>query len=104
LNGETGVDLNQAITFTFSEAMDTSTFITANIDVSGKDNGIPGIDPEPISDPFNITYTSTTLTLSPKVPWGNNYKVYVVISKNVRSIKGNSLEKDITYSYTTKLL
>jgi starvation-inducible outer membrane lipoprotein len=90
LSGITGVPLNQALTATFSEAMDQGTLIGANFTVSG-----PG------SIAGTVTKTSTSMTFTPTSPLAIDTLITATITTGVKNLAGDALASNYVWTFTT---
>lgn len=88
--GATNVDPTQALTFTFSEALDPATVTSANIRLSGQPAGTVSWDA-----------TTNTATLTPSTQLGYS-TTYTLVASNTKDVAGNTQSPSYTASFTTK--
>ena len=88
----TGVALNQKIAATFSEAMDPSTVVAANVTVTA---------PGPVAVAGSVAYVGTTMTFTPTNPLAANTVYTLKISTGAKDLAGNPLATTFVSSFTT---
>jgi len=89
----TEVALNTAITVTFSESMDSASFIPANFTLKAGDTEVTGL----------VTYNLTTNTaiFTPENSLAANSVYTATVSIGVKDLAGNALSLDMIWSFTT---
>ncbi|KVV13621.1 Ig-like domain-containing protein [Flavobacterium sp. TAB 87] len=93
-NGAIDVPLDQIITVTFNEEMDSDTFTEASFILQ---------DNTPVDG--TISYTGQTASFTPSVPLAINTTYTAVIKTTVKDLKGNALQEDYIWAFSTgKLL
>jgi hypothetical protein len=94
LNQTTGVPINQAISATFSTAMDPATINSTNVAVTGPGgSAIAGI----------VTYAAVgkTATFTPRANLAPNTTYLATIAAGVKDLGGNALASNYVWSFTT---
>ncbi len=81
VNGATGVPINQKITATFSEAMDSSTLTPATFTVMQGANAVSG----------TVAYAGTTATFTPSAFLAANTLFTATITAGAKDLAGNAL-------------
>ena len=92
----TGVATNTTVTVTFSEPMDQTTIIPANIKLAPTSSlGTPVA--------ATVTYNSgtNTATLTPTSPLSNNMNYTATVTTGVKDAAGNALAAQSTWTFTT---
>jgi hypothetical protein len=87
-----GVALNQKIAATFSEAMDPSTVVAANVTVTA---------PGPVAVVGSVAYAGTTVTFTPTNPLAANTLYTLKISTGAKDLAGNPLASNFVSSFKT---
>lgn len=88
----TGVAINQNITATFSEAMDSATITSTTFTVMQGATPVPGV----------VTYVGTVATFNPTNDLAANTVVTATITTGVTDLVGNALAANKTWSFTTE--
>lgn len=91
LDNVTGVPRNTAVAFTFSEEMDPLTINAATFTLMQGAMMVPGA----------VTYAGTTATFTPTEILMPAVTYKATITTGAKSLKGNALAKNITWSFTT---
>lgn len=90
-SGATNANINNAITVTFSEVMDTATITTATFTLLNGTLPVSGA----------VTYSDTTATFTPPAPLSPNTLYTATISTGVKDLAGNQLVSNYNWSFTT---
>ncbi len=99
----TNVLRNQLIYVQFSRAMDPTSFAADTISVTTKTSGVPGATASSIFGDFILATTADGFTLTPRVPMGNNQRITVSVTKNIRDLSGTTMSEDFSWYFTTGL-
>jgi hypothetical protein len=91
LNNATGVAVNKAVVFTFSEAIDPLTINATTFTLKQGTSSVTGA----------ITYTGTTATFTPSVELAGNTLYTAAISTGAKDLVGNALADITAVSFTT---
>jgi hypothetical protein len=91
LHNVTGVPRNQAIAFTFSEAMDASTINASTFILKQGTNAVPGV----------VTYSGTTATFTPTNVLTAATVYTATMTTGAKTLAGNSLAVNSVWSFTT---
>jgi Ice-binding-like/Bacterial Ig-like domain len=87
----TGVPRNQAVAFTFSEAMDPATINSSTFTLMQGSNAVPGA----------VTYSGNTATFTPTNPLDASTVYTATMTTGAKTLTGNSLAADAVWSFTT---
>jgi hypothetical protein len=91
LNNVTGVPRNQAVAFTFSEAMDPATVNESTFTLTQGSNAVPGA----------VTYSGTTATFTPTNVLAASTLYTATMTTGAKTASGNSLASNSVWSFTT---
>jgi hypothetical protein len=91
LNGANGVAINNAVTSTFSKAMNSSTLTTATFTVQQGTTPVSG----------SVSYFGTTATFKPTASLASNTLFTATITTGATDLAGNALAANYTWSFTT---
>jgi hypothetical protein len=94
INGAVGVPLNQIITATFNEGMDSATIDQSSFVVTAAGTTISG----------TVTYLGNTATFSPSVLLSPNTVYTARIKTLVKDLVGNALQTDYVWTFTTGIV
>lgn len=92
-NGATNVPLDQLISVTFNEEMDSETINQSSFTLSNGSGQISGL----------VTYVGTTATLSPSALLAPNTTYTAKIARTIKDLKGNALQKETIWTFSTGL-
>jgi hypothetical protein len=87
----TGVPRNQAVAFTFSEAMDPLTINASTFTLNQGTTSVPG----------TVTYSGTTATFTPTNALAASTNYTATVTTGATSLTGNSLAANSVWSFTT---
>lgn len=87
----TGVPRNQAVAFTFSEAMDPATINASTFTLMQGSNAVPG----------EVTYSGNTATFTPTNVLDANTVYTATVTTGAKTLTGNSLASNAIWSFTT---
>jgi hypothetical protein len=90
-NNVTGVARNQAVAFTFSEAMDPTTINESTFTLMQGSNAVPGA----------VTYSGTTATFTPTNVLAASTVYTATMTTGAKTTAGNSLASNAVWSFTT---
>ena len=94
VNGATGVPLNQIITATFNENMNAATITPTSFTIETGAKGASLVA-------GTITYAGMTATFTPSSPLTASTSYTGTIKETVKDLKGNFLQDDYVWSFTT---
>ena len=97
ISNSINVPLNQAITVTFNEVMNPSTFTSSSFTIVGSPT------PLGLTNPLFglITYSGVTATFIPNANLTPNTTYIGRISKAVKDLKGNAIQVDYVWTFST---
>jgi hypothetical protein len=87
----TGVPRNQAVSITFSEAMDPATINASTFTLMQGANAVPGV----------VTYSGTTATFTPSNVLAAATLYTATVTTGAKALSGNSLAANVVWSFTT---
>lgn len=90
-DNETGVALNHAIVFNFSEAMDKTTINNSTVIVKEGLTTVSG----------SVTYTGTTATFTPTANFNPNSVYTVTVTTGAKDLAGNTMASNQVSGFTT---
>jgi len=90
-HGAFGVPLNQIISVTFNEEMNSSTINTSSILITIAGVAVPG----------TVTYSGTTATFTPTSRLTTNTLYTGTVTTAVKDVDGNALQTDYVWTFTT---
>ena len=91
VNNATGVARNQAVAFTFSEAMDASTINTTTFTLKNGSTNVPGV----------VTYSGNTAVFTPTDLLAASTTYTATISTGVKNLAGKPLSVNKVWNFTT---
>ena len=91
INGATSVALNKIITATFNVEMNAATITSSSLIIRHGTTVIAG----------TISYAGTTATFTPTSPLAPNTVYTGRVTTSVRDVKGNALQEDFVWTFTT---
>lgn len=90
-NNATGIALNHAITFTFSELMDPATINNSTLQLKQGATTVAA----------TVSYTGTTATLTPENYLSPNKTYATTVTTGVKDLAGNAIANNSTATFTT---
>jgi hypothetical protein len=90
-NDASNVSTSEIITVTFNKEMDSTTITPTSITLNGPSSQVVGI----------VTYSGMTATFTPSSPLALNTLYIGKVKTTVKDIKGNALQVEYTWKFTT---
>jgi hypothetical protein len=93
-NGSTGININPAISATFSESLSAASVTTSTVQLKTGATTLAA----------NVSFSSSVITLDPVSPLSNSTTYTVVLkggTSGIKDLAGNALVNDYSWSFTT---